>query len=374
MEFEKAIPELLDEDWQKDAIVRARMLFTNERVQPLAVMMARTGRYAIEYMEQCPALIVFAQWGVVPKTQRERLVVAARFGSAVSRGLKLKDMMREFNGPLQARQLASRVCIPSNFRAILDLRQIEPSDLAQAIPEKSKQQAEWLRSLRLWKYHNDRDFGSDETRRRLHWDWFVKAAGAHAKAGHRIPDSAPLTIMDMLHRSRPARIELNPAWTLAGALAAAERWHEETTRRNHEASFLARNGFGFEQQRDYAPLPHEASFGKYTLTALRSGMALFTEGRDMRHCVASYVRDVMIGQSRIYSITAEGRRVATMELLPHGELYSIRQLVGPANQKVSNDVRAAANGFLSGCNAAIIEAKRAKAKDWTKSGAYKAAG
>lgn len=358
--MEGDIPGIVDDSWEANAVMRARRLYPNTGTHSLATLMARTHRFAIEYMEQCPAVVVYASWGSQAKRPKERLMVASRFGSAVSRGLKLRDMMAEFNGPLQVRGLYGSACIPSNYPAILDLRKIAPSDLAQAIPEKKGQQLAWLRVLRMWR--KNRKALSFQDDRRL-WEWIVKAGSVAVREGFPTPDFHVGDIIDMVVRGQ---IPLNPEWTFRSAVAATDRWHRELAQRHDSETFLLRHGVKFDEERSYAPLPTEAAVGEFNFVALRSGLDLFLEGKAMHHCVASYVRDVMIGGSRIYSIRRGEDRVATMELLSSGRRFNIAQLKGRFNATPTKPVKAAAESFLLQVNAAGTDeaaARRARTLD-----------
>jgi hypothetical protein len=68
----------------------------------------------------------------------------------------------------------------------------------------------------------------------------------------------------------------------------------------------------------------------WTITELCSARALVLEGRAMRHCVATYVRDCVQGRSSIWSLQAEIRgirtRVVTLEVDPRaGRLVQARR-------------------------------------------------
>lgn len=342
-----------NEDWFDQSVDRARKLYPNQGVQPVATLLARTGRYAIEYLEQAPAIIVFVTWGAEARTYADRAVIAQRFGSAVHRGPKLRELMAGFSAPLPLRALKGGACIPSNMSTILSLRKIPPSDLAQAIPEEIGQQIRWLRLLRDWlhlcgHYSFMKDFDG-------WWLWMVKASGAAIREDMPGIEKRAGDIFDFLYRGRKI---LNPDWTFRGALAATERWHKELAARQDQVKFLAQHGFGFEDRRDYAPLPETVDEGGFTFTALKSGLDLFLEGQAMRHCAANYVREVMLGGTRIYSIRQGEDRVATMELHPRGEQFVMAQLKGPCNSQPKKPVRSAAEAFLQASNEAIKRSLR----------------
>ena len=51
----------------------------------------------------------------------------------------------------------------------------------------------------------------------------------------------------------------------------------------------------------------------------------------MQHCVNTYADDVAAGERYVYSITEDGERVATLELLRTPESAAIDQVRGPCN-------------------------------------------
>ena len=59
---------------------------------------------------------------------------------------------------------------------------------------------------------------------------------------------------------------------------------------------------------------------RWTITELLNGDALVNEGREMRHCIATYARSCANGYSSVWSMqceNAEGReRVLTIEVKP----------------------------------------------------------
>jgi hypothetical protein len=140
-----------------------------------------------------------------------------------------------------------------------------------------------------------------------------------------------------------------------------EEWHQVLARRSNEEKFLHQHGFSFEQQVDYAPLPESADMHGFRFTALRSGKDLWMEGAAMRHCVSTYVREVMTGKTRIYSITLDDRRIATMELQPNGRRWHIVQIKGPCNAVPLIGARQAATLFVQGINQALAGADEAAA-------------
>jgi PcfJ-like protein len=68
---------------------------------------------------------------------------------------------------------------------------------------------------------------------------------------------------------------------------------------------------------------------EWTITELLTSRALFTEGRAMRHCVATYVERCFRGQTSIWSMQVENQcgqhRVLTIEMdLPKRTICQVR--------------------------------------------------
>lgn len=352
-------PDLIDaQDWRKNATARAHQLFkSNQGVANIAALMAAAHPYAIQYIEQAPAVVPFCTFGRPVTTRQDRAYIAARFGSAVHMGPRLKELLSGFGAPLQIRKLSAYSVNSTSFPALIQLRKIEPSDLAQAIPDKPGQQAKWLRALRevvrFEKTFSHRDHSGL-------WRWAVMTFGRETPSHEEVRD-----LLDMLQREPEI---FNPKWTMAGAIEAQERWHRDLAKQTSEEKFLRSHGFGFEDQFDYAPLPDHGEAGGFEFVALRSGLDLFTEGAAMRHCVSTYVRKVMSGQSRIYSVRKDGRRVATLELSEVGRSWAPVQIKGPYNAQPPKEVQRAAITFVFFENARIKEEREAEKKTmgyWT---------
>ncbi len=86
----------------------------------------------------------------------------------------------------------------------------------------------------------------------------------------------------------------------------------------------------------------------FSFDALLTQNDLVLEGRAMHHCVADYALQVALGSSRIFSISQDGVRVATMEIAVQGDKpheIAIAQIKGPNNARPSEEVIAAAFAF-----------------------------
>lgn len=305
------LPNLLTDEWIEDAIARADKLYPRGK-RALARLIARSSRHAIGYLEQCPALIVFASWGYDAKGQKHRVMIANRVSIACKSGPKLRALIEEFGGCYPARKLRGSVIFSRHFKTIMDLRKLPPSVVAQAIPEKHGQQALWLDAIRELSIYR-----LPENRRDEIWEWAFKALSA-AIVGVRVegaarPEVHVSTIFDYFVRGNHPIV---PAWTWQNALDASARWHAELARRTNEEKFLKQHGIAFDEKVDYGRLPERVEIMCYEFLALRSAEELYEEGRAMKHCVGSYAPDVIRGTSRIYSIRQHGCRIATMEIVP----------------------------------------------------------
>lgn len=363
------IPGLLADAWREPAAERATALYRPVH-GPLARLLAQTHRFAIDYLEQCPALLVFASWGYAAKRPEHKMLIARRFGGAVSRGPKLRALVEHFQGAYPLRKITGKALTGSNFELIMDLRTIPPSELAQMIPDGAKEQERWLRALRFVRSRTKRMLMSKSE---PVWLWGARVMTDALAAGIATPENQFHSIVDFISRSnRP----FNPSWTFRSALEAAEDWHRELRARNDAEQFSKRHGLKIGDQIDYSPLPNDAvEFAGLEFIPLRSGEALFLEGSAMRHCVASYAADVVLGRSRIFSIRKDGYRVATMELvrkvvarnsatntpeaLREGRLtvdlittaaYRLQQIKGPCNAAVPASIRARVEAFIAMVN------------------------
>lgn len=361
------IPGLLADEWREPAADRAATLY-RPSFGTLARLLAQTHKFAVEYLEQCPALIAFASWGYATRKTEHKILIARRFGGAVMRGPKLREIIEQFQGAYPLRKINGKAITGTNLRTLIDLRTIPPSELAQMIPTGTKQQERWLRGMRFVRSHTKRlPMSKVDTA----WMWGANAITGALADGAPQPENQLHTIIDFIARSgRP----LNPSWTFRSALEAAEAWHHELRTRTEAETFVKHHGLKLDDQVDYFPLPNDTvEFGGYEFTPLRSGEALFAEGTAMRHCVASYAREVIAGTSRIYSIRQQGLRIATLELAParrqrlingataedlqQGRFsaklvstYRIQQLKGRCNSAVRATVRGIAEGFVAMIN------------------------
>ncbi|WP_336801649.1 PcfJ domain-containing protein [Kaistia sp. MMO-174] len=349
----------LEEPWDRDAAwkeVHEIYSATGMRsgMGSLVSVLVRTHRRSIDYLRQAPAAVVYLSWGGVPRRPEERLHLASRFGGMVRRGIKLKAMLDELHAPYPIRRLSGAAVTPANFEIILALRNIPPSVLAQAIPSERRLQLKWLRALRI--AHGYIRYTAASSRHPL-FCWLVTAISGYVAERGTDPSGYMRDLLRDFFRYRIEHGGFNFNWTLTEAIAAQERWHAELVARRDNARFVLQYGKRFDEEVDYGGMPIEwrnPNKGDKALSfvALRSGEALFLEGRAMHHCVASYSGEVAAGRSRIFSIREGAHRLATLELVQNNSgRYEVAQVAGPGNNKPSARVHAEVTAFLEKINA-----------------------
>lgn len=286
---------------------------------------ARADAKVIDYFEQAPCLMEAYLGGPV----LDRMIEGAR----------LRIVMREagFAPPLRA--LSARAINGVGRAFLAKLSALPPSVLAQAIPQDVARQRIFVTNCEDV-FSLDVD-GVDPARFRL---W----------AAQRLCGCNPpivRVVMDYVSRGHG---HIDPKWTADMAVAAAERWHRTLALEGVEKAFFQELKIGFEEAMSYGDFDLEAAAAGHEFLALQSGRALFEEGVAMHHCVGSYSADVIRGDSRIYSVRKDGKRVATLELKVRGGAWVVAQLSGPCNAAVDWAVENACAQF-----AAAQAAKRA---------------
>lgn len=350
--YSTLIPELIrDETWIKSACDRAMAIYSNQGIHQAATLLASTHPYAVDYLTQAPVLALAASHGSPLRRHSERLQVAKSFGGLCERGGKLKDILRAYYMPLPMRAIAGYAICPKRHKILTYLAKVPPSILAQSIPPEPGAQNSWLQALHAWAdTMNRRHAGPQKL--------FAWAAFALRTVAHREVRG----VSDLADFAGQNWQTFNTNWTRENAEAAAERWHLELAKKQDASTFIEEHGIGFDDPIDYTPFPDSASVNGFEVIALRSGGDIFCEGVAMHHCVRSYTRQVIIGQSRLFSVRADGRRVATVELANVGGKYRAVQIKGPCNSRPTVKVGAAIDQYLENIRAA----RRARASAETR--------
>lgn len=340
-------------DWRDEAqiLARCKKAVPNQGLLYIAAMCAKTHEYAIEYIEQAPVLVLGATYGVCKApgnklNPTQKVLIVNKF--ARLRGKRLKEAMAEFDLPYPLRKLRSTAITPNSAPVIFALRRVPPSVLSQSIPDKVSRQITWLSALRTAKARYEG---------RTHhpvpddlWEWLVANVGDYLVGVNNYSGLAPEVgdLMD-LAISRPP---WNMRWTFVEARRAHAIWAASGARQDAEdkrAVLLSKYGVTETHEVDYSPLPNmPVPIQGMMFTPLRSVVALAEEGVTMKHCVATYSDQVLSGRSRIYSITFEGRNIATLEL-DGKPPYNTAQIKGPRNAGVDSAVHFGVMKFREQC-------------------------
>lgn len=320
---------------------RAKKAVPNQALTWVAVLAARQHRYGIEYIEQAPVLVIGATFGYHLRNPRaeEVIYIAQRFARIKDK--KLKAAMEEFHLPYPMRKLRSTAIAPCYAQAIWDMRSIQPSALSQAIPDKVGHQIAWLRALRaarLRATQRCRTLPNGE----MHWLATVFGGTIPTKVKPRDLERCAADIADMLMDRR-----FNPVWSFDEAVSAHAEWAANAAKRAALSNFVMTYGVGLDHEVDYTPQYNEpVALDGYDIVPLRSGESLIVEGAFMRHCVPTYMRDILSIKSCLYSIQKDGRRVATLQTSSGYAPVQIQQIKGPCNAAVTADVRKVAETFV----------------------------
>jgi hypothetical protein len=115
---------------------------------------------------------------------------------------------------------------------------------------------------------------------------------------------------EMLTRQREQQNAEKMLSRLSAGWSAAKRqgdWHDESRLR-----VLAREGRWPVAMQSFEKTGADGA--KWEAVALDSAQALFAEGQAMHHCVSSYADQCASGESRIYSILRNGKRLSTLQV------------------------------------------------------------
>ena len=293
------MPDLIDDGtWRGAALGRMSEAFpTNRGLWPMYMLMARAHRYAIDYIEQAPVIVLAAT-----RDEGDPAFIQEQFRKMCESKAQLRDVMRSYGLPLPLRLLDARVLTARRATVVRRLALMNPSTLAQIIPATRQKQNAWLQALQNW---CERMASRSEVTnyRCLFFEW---AATNYPGVTYTEANG----VRHMVDFVRAHSDTFNPLWTLERARAEEQNWHADLA----VTEVVDCTGVPLDTVIDYTPLPLLWEYGGLSFVALQTGKALRTEGAAMHHCVASYWRNVVNGKSRIYSIRENGSRVATLEV------------------------------------------------------------
>jgi hypothetical protein len=118
--------------------------------------------------------------------------------------------------------------------------------------------------------------------------------------------------------------------SLASLLAHTARWHRALGRMSRNPHYMKL----LESTWPGLPVPDFAGGegGWVQVRQLRNYPALLEEGQRMHHCVATYVRMCQLGRGGIFSLTFNGARMLTLQVLATRHLVQVR---GKYNRRAS---------------------------------------
>lgn len=351
-------------DWRDEAIARAIKPFRDRRfLRRSAACIAQADPYGADYLEQAPIIAWGLPMMLSPTRTRERDLnglhgeMIREFRRILSEGRKLKHVMAALGLPLPMRLVRAEVMSLSWQAQFELLATVDPSVLGQVLNGSAMQQGHFLASIerfargqwpedyRLWAV------GAIGHAMARALDGVQRAGAVEALAAGIARDAS--VVADYLWRAIQA--DFDPRWSLAEAYAAATRWHRQLAddARRYALEAMARTSEA--EVADYGTMPLEKTIGALSFVALRTERELLEEGAVLHHCVGSYWPSVQGGFSRIYGVRRGDRRVATMELAPHGRASGVHgwgtarlvQLRGPCNMDPVPDVRAAVVDFCA---------------------------
>jgi PcfJ-like protein len=318
---------------------------TNRGLSPIFLLLANAHRYAIDYIEQAPVIVAVVTRGTTHVSPSEHAFFEEQFARLCEEGARLRDVMAAFGLPLPLRKLDARVLTASRSTVIRRLALMNPSTLAQIIPDTRKKQNAWLEGLDQWcRGMAQRTEGQID--RCPFFEWAAANLGG-------ITFRQASSVSHLVDYVQAHQATFNVAWTLERARRAEQEWHEELALEDLDRQ----PGTKAMASIDYGALPRRWENDGFCFVALQTGDALRREGAAMHHCVSSYWHSVVIGRSRIYSVLEKGRRVATLEFYSGADnyrwgkgSYRIRQLVGVRNSRPAPEIFKAATAFAKEIN------------------------
>ena len=356
----KKMPDLIDDETRREAAL-ARMgeaFPINRGLRPIYSLMADAHRYAIDYIEQAPVIVLAATRGNAHVSRSERAFIQEQLAKMCQSKAQLRDVMLSYGLPLPLRLLDARVLTSSRATVIRRLALMNPSTLAQIIPATRQKQHAWLQALQNWcdwmASHSE-----DNNNRCLFFEW---AATNYPGVTYGEANG----VRHMVDFVCAHADTFNPLWTRERARAEEQKWHDDFAM----AEMVECTGVPLDTVIEYMPLPLLWECGGLRFVALQTAKALHEEGAAMHHCVASYWQNVVNGGSRIYSILENGNRVATLELtgrltqyrgtndtlmasaagIGQRSRYQVHQLVGARNSRPAPEVAKVVGTFVEEIN------------------------
>lgn len=317
----------------------ARSMFHNQGMHEAAEWLAALHPRALEYLEQAPVLALAASFGGVAGTRQQRAYIAMNFRPMIDRGERLRDVLRAYNTAFPLRALSASAIRPGGWEVIRAIsRSVDPSTIAQAIPSRAKSHMGWINALAVfWSILHRRRPDHPGNVEALRW-MMLALRDERVGAPHQLDFIEQIADFMICETGR-----WNRRWNWTRMVRETQDWHAALA----NAQIGAASDPKYDRPVPYTGFPAEVEVSGHRFVALQSLRALIVEGKAMHHCVASYYRDICSGQTRIYSVSQDGRRLATCEfrVLP-GRVRAV-QIKGPCNAQPCASVIAACDRFAA---------------------------
>lgn len=298
-------------------------LYPNMGMHPNAEFIVALHPRAIDYLEQAP--ILAAGFGVKGTTKTDRLYVASRIGGPIQRGERLRNVMAALGLQTPLRKLCGYAVVPYVAKFVRELNDLSPSTLSQCIPDEPGPQRQWLKALKDYR----RRMEARNRSPRLGFHWIARHA-------HLCERGQSEDIADFIAMNADVDYE---RWSLLRMNNEVQLWHDRL------AADASVKGLGMSIRPDtlidLSGWPDHVETEHFEFFKLSTPSMIMEEGRKMRHCVASYIRTVIDGQCHLYSMRADMRRIATVEIVGG----NVVQIKGFANKIAAQSAVDAAKRF-----------------------------
>jgi PcfJ-like protein len=316
-------------------------LFPNQGLHAGARAFGSVHERAFQYLEQAPVMVYAV--GFKASYRVSALYLQHRLYSQCETGVRLREMMRHLGYPLPLRRLAASVFAPTYDVAIAWLKNTPPTVLGRIIPEKPGAQKRWLKALtNLCDRVSFRNSGLSQGV----FDWCAEHA-----ATHELIDITDLADFLVASARNIAGATFNLQWGWARANEEMRLWHDQITCEK----MLRGTVFTPTSKIDLGAHPDQFDAMGLEFVALRTPQDVAQEGSVMRHCVASYIPNIIRGDCHIISLRRGEERAATIEL---SRDWTVRQIKRRFNKAPSSLETSAAHFYA--------ELMKAKLKDHTK--------
>lgn len=297
---------LKNEPWVPDQIEKAYALWKGSPWEVAAATFASVHPYALDYIIQCPALIV-AMTGSGLRDQKNRWSFVRNSRPLFDSRLRLAEVCKRFGLSPVLRRLCIEALQGQCWQALMKLSTLKPSFLSQILPYPgSGAQLTFMEQVDMLVFHGM--LGKE-------FEWCMRY---HA-------DLTP-EVVDYLRMQERTEREKIVRRSYERVAEDARRWHEQEVL---QALTGGESSFSYDK-RTVPPLhypevwdahEHRNYFGAggvetqgWTIHMLRTRQDFELESIAMRHCVRTYFDIACMGRCQIFSVHHEGSRVATLEV------------------------------------------------------------